>query len=133
ATFRQFLSTRFTEPGAMSVHTISCPVVSGGCAARGASYINLANDAIYKGVAEDLRTSQWTPIFDALVASIQAKAKLNFKLNNKPVSAGAITVHVNGKKLASSAYAYAPATNSVTLSQGAAKAGDEIIVSYSAP
>lgn len=129
ATFRTWLDENYPKPGSVTIHTISCPVKGGDCYDKSDAYRNLAADDKYKGVVEDLRSPDWGPILDAIVASIKAKAQYTYKLSKK-AKADSVAVYKNGDKMADG-FEFDEATNSVKIDQDKAAEGDILVITYS--
>ena len=78
---------------------------------------------------EDLRTSNWSPLFDNILKAIQEKVKLTFALAQKPSDPATVGVYLNDKKL-DTGWTYNAADNTITLEPGSAGADDKIVVVY---
>ena len=129
-TFRQYLTTS-QKNSDLHFHGIICPNFDliGGCVTRGAAYYNLAGDVKYKGITADLRTYNWTPIFNALATDIVTSASPNtFGLTKTPTNPSAMDVFINGNKLTAGQFTFA--NGKVTINQSLLKAGDLVVVVY---
>ncbi len=107
-------------------HGIVCPKRGSGCETRGNEYYNLAGDPKYAGVTHDLRTSNWSPIFDGIASNITTNSDYSLALS-MPVK-GNIDVFANGAKLAPSAYQYA--NGKIIVFKNSVPANATIIVVY---
>ena len=123
--FRQYLTSSQANQN-IHIHGIVCPDNKNGCVERGTAYYNLAADPKYQGLTQDLRASDWSPIFNALAVNIAATADHVFSLSNSVK--GPIDVFANGNKLASNQYHFT--NGKLTVYKTAVPPGTQIIVVY---